>query len=106
MGSEKDLEPARSVVALRCRARVQCLCLEQIRMPFGPDDQVENKTKESTGKYAELKRTCTLEDNADGKCLASPQGRGGYRVRIGPHESDESIGSITWLSRAALCKLL
>lgn len=43
-------------------------------MPFGPDNQMENKTEERIGKYAELKCTCTLESNSNGKkkkCLQS-----------------------------------
>lgn len=59
-------------------------------MPFGPDNQMENKTKEIIGKYAELKCACTLEGNSNEKKKkmssksALPWGSG---VSIRPHES-------------------
>lgn len=61
---------------------------------LGPDNQMENKTKESTGKFAELKCTCTLEGNLNEICFKSLRCPGVIdRVRLAHISLGKSIGS-------------
>lgn len=60
----------------------------KFRCLWGLDNCVENKTKESVGRFVQLKSTCLLESNSNAKCLKPLHGpEATERVRISPHSS-------------------